>query len=69
MHCQVTIKINYCFMSTNHFSICLSCINQYTCILTTQKDKVWSCSEYDDNLPNSNEAENVQESDYQLELA
>ncbi|MCF1192271.1 hypothetical protein LRR18_11805 [Mangrovimonas sp. AS39] len=56
-------------MSTNHFSICLSCINQYTCILTTQKDKVWSCSEYDDNLPNSNEAENVQESDYQLELA
>ena len=33
----------------NHINICPSCIHRNTCVLTTQKDKVWSCSEYDEN--------------------
>lgn len=33
----------------NHINICPSCIHRNTCVLTAQKDKVWSCSEYDEN--------------------
>ncbi len=32
----------------NHFNICPSCIHINSCVLTAQKDKVWSCSEFDD---------------------
>jgi hypothetical protein len=32
-----------------HINICPSCIHRNTCALTAQKDKVWSCSEYDEN--------------------
>ncbi|MCL5128424.1 hypothetical protein [Algibacter sp. L4_22] len=35
-------------MNANRFNICPSCIHQNTCVLTAQKDKVWSCSEYDE---------------------
>ncbi|SHJ02669.1 hypothetical protein SAMN05444337_1360 [Flavobacterium haoranii] len=27
-------------------SLCLNCSNSKTCSLTTDKDKVWDCSEY-----------------------
>ncbi|MDG4715875.1 hypothetical protein [Winogradskyella marincola] len=30
----------------NHINICPSCEYQKNCVLTAQKDKVWSCSEY-----------------------
>ncbi|MFC0604770.1 hypothetical protein [Winogradskyella pulchriflava] len=36
----------------NHFNICPSCIHRDECVLTEQKDKVWSCSEFDEELPN-----------------
>ncbi len=32
----------------NPFNICPSCSHSSTCVLTAQKDKVWSCSEYDE---------------------
>ncbi|WP_155912644.1 hypothetical protein [Mesoflavibacter zeaxanthinifaciens] len=32
-----------------HINICPNCIHRNTCALTAQKDKVWSCSEYDEN--------------------
>lgn len=32
----------------NHINICPSCLHVSSCVLTTQKDKVWSCSEYDE---------------------
>ncbi|WP_425075672.1 hypothetical protein [Psychroserpens sp. S379A] len=32
----------------NHINICPSCEHRKTCVLTTQKDKVWSCSEFDE---------------------
>ncbi|MBR9845577.1 MAG: hypothetical protein GYB35_05435 [Algicola sp.] len=35
----------------NHFNICLSCMHRNYCVLTVQKDKVWSCSEYDETKP------------------
>lgn len=35
----------------NHFNICPTCIHQNYCVLTTQKEKVWSCSEFDESLP------------------
>ena len=47
-------------MPVNQFNICPSCVHRKTCVLTAQKDKVWSCSEYDEDglephcmLPNS----------------
>lgn len=30
------------------FNICPSCMHQNSCVLTAQKDKVWSCSDYDE---------------------
>ncbi|HZW62647.1 MAG TPA: hypothetical protein VFF15_03285 [Flavobacteriaceae bacterium] len=41
-------------MDKKTFSICPSCIHVNTCILTEAKDKVWSCSEYDDLLHEEN---------------
>ena len=35
-------------MKTNPFNLCPTCIHVTTCVLTKQKHKVWSCSEYDD---------------------
>lgn len=32
----------------NHINICPSCIHRNNCVLTTQKEKVWSCSEFDE---------------------
>lgn len=34
----------------NHINICPSCVNRNNCVLTMQKDKVWSCSEYDEDV-------------------
>lgn len=36
----------------NHFNICPSCAHRNYCVLTTQKEKVWSCSEYDGLVSN-----------------
>jgi len=35
-------------MTTNPFNICPTCIHFHTCVLTEVKEKVWSCSEYDE---------------------
>ena len=35
-------------MNTNPFNICPSCIGVNTCVLTKSKEKVWSCSEYNE---------------------
>ena len=32
----------------NHINICPTCIQRNDCVLTVQKSKVWSCSEYDE---------------------
>ena len=37
----------------NQFNICPSCIHLHNCVLTAQKDKVWSCSEYDETQPSN----------------
>ena len=34
-------------MSSDKFNICPSCVHRDVCVLTLQKEKVWSCSEYD----------------------
>ncbi|GGX06567.1 hypothetical protein GCM10007384_05350 [Aquimarina muelleri] len=35
-------------MKSNPFNICPTCVHENTCVLTTQKSQVWSCSEYDE---------------------
>lgn len=35
-------------MNTNPFNICPSCTEVNTCVLTKSKEKVWSCSEYNE---------------------
>ncbi|QYA26700.1 hypothetical protein G3I01_14765 [Gramella sp. MT6] len=37
-------------MKSNHFNICPTCIHKNSCVLTSQKSKVWSCSEYEENI-------------------
>ena len=44
----------------NHINICPSCMHRNSCVLTAQKDKVWSCSEFDEDLPNKNNFETMQ---------
>lgn len=36
-------------MKATSFSICADCIHIKYCVLTEQKDKVWSCSDYDNS--------------------
>ncbi|HLT53218.1 MAG TPA: hypothetical protein VKZ97_04990 [Flavobacteriaceae bacterium] len=36
-------------MSKNGFNLCLSCMHLHICVLTKLKEKVWSCSEYDEH--------------------
>lgn len=45
----------------NHFNICPSCIHRNNCVLTAQKDKVWSCSEFDEEMPNNCDLETVKQ--------
>lgn len=52
----------------NHFNICPSCVHRNDCVLTAQKDKVWSCSEYDEQQPNVETIEKVQQPERILEL-
>ncbi|TVZ26890.1 hypothetical protein JM83_1888 [Gillisia sp. Hel_I_86] len=35
-------------MKSNLFNICPTCVHRETCVLTQQKNQVWSCSEYDE---------------------
>lgn len=52
----------------NHFSICPSCIHRNNCVLTAQKDKVWSCSEFDEQKANEVLFNKVQQPTHRLEL-
>ena len=36
-----------CTMKTNELNICPDCVHFKTCVLTTHKEKVWSCSEFE----------------------
>lgn len=35
-------------MKSNPFNICPTCFYRESCVLTTQKSQVWSCSEYEE---------------------
>ncbi|QHI39298.1 hypothetical protein IMCC3317_47080 [Kordia antarctica] len=37
-------------MKSNPFNICPTCIHKNTCVLTAQKDQVWSCSEFEETV-------------------
>lgn len=37
-------------MKSNPFNICPTCVHRETCVLTQQKNQVWSCSEYDEDI-------------------
>ncbi|QNJ99130.1 hypothetical protein [Constantimarinum furrinae] len=50
-------------MKTNAFNICPSCIHRDICVLTTQKSRVWSCSEYDEELSEDSHLELIMSSD------
>lgn len=52
----------------NQFNICPSCVHRNNCVLTAQKDKVWSCSEFDEQKPNKTLFEKVQQPKRTLEL-
>lgn len=36
-------------MKTHSFNLCPSCLYKNSCVLTTLKSQVWSCSEYDED--------------------
>lgn len=35
-------------MTTNIFNICPTCTHLSVCVLTDSKEKVWSCSDYEE---------------------
>jgi hypothetical protein len=41
-------------METNAFNICPTCNHKESCVLTTQKNQVWSCSDYDEIIAKKN---------------
>ena len=47
------------------FNICPSCMYLSTCVLTAQKDNVWSCSEFDEETSKDFNLETLQ--DFNLE--
>ena len=52
----------------NQFNICPSCIHLNDCVLTAQKDKVWSCSEFDETESSNVDLSKVQQPKHVLEL-
>ena len=52
----------------NPFNICPNCNHLNSCVLTSQKDKVWSCSEYDEQKPKEAILEQELEQKPELEL-
>ncbi|WP_452221233.1 hypothetical protein [Lacinutrix salivirga] len=52
----------------NNFNICPSCIHKDSCVLTNQKDMVWSCSEFDENTINNHLVKPIQKPKRVLEL-
>ncbi|WP_161805000.1 hypothetical protein [Lacinutrix mariniflava] len=52
----------------NHFNICPSCIHSNSCSLTAQKEKVWSCSEFDEIKPSKAIIGNLKQPKRALEL-
>lgn len=58
------------FYHMNHFNICPNCIHLNDCCLTAQKDKVWSCSEFDEATKESRVPDDflTQELDKNLKL-
>ncbi|KAA3651253.1 MAG: hypothetical protein DWP98_03385 [Bacteroidetes bacterium] len=36
-------------MNSTGLNLCQSCVYLHSCVLTLQKEKVWSCSEYESN--------------------
>ncbi|WP_034921779.1 hypothetical protein [Gillisia sp. CAL575] len=49
-------------MKSNPFNICPTCIHKETCVLTQQKNQVWSCSEYDEDISESDHHNNSESS-------
>ncbi len=56
-------------MRLNTFNICPTCIHSATCILTHQKNSVWSCSDYDEKANKVSIPEKSLETERQLEMA
>lgn len=52
-HCLLVDEITVKTMKTNPFNICPTCVYNETCVLTTEKSQVWSCSEYDEETTQS----------------
>lgn len=55
-------------MTANPFNICPTCAHIQTCVLTEMKEKVWSCSEYDEAQPETKTKEKPKP-ERQLEMA
>lgn len=52
----------------NTFNICPSCTHRNSCALTAEKDKVWSCSEFDDIERNQTIVKKINEPERELVL-
>ncbi|MFD1616342.1 hypothetical protein [Gelatiniphilus marinus] len=55
-------------MDTNYSNICPSCAHKNYCVLTAQKDKVWSCSEFEQVRFNERHQKHTQHSEFKLQL-
>ena len=60
------MQITLTTFTMNPFNICPNCNHFNSCVLTSQKDKVWSCSEYDEQK--TEETILIQEQKPELEL-
>ncbi|WP_299006576.1 hypothetical protein [uncultured Tenacibaculum sp.] len=56
------------FMNANPFNICPSCAYLSTCVLTKSKEKVWSCSEYNEVKCNEDVQKEVETEKQEVEF-
>ncbi len=65
------VKKQYIPMKAKQFNICPSCMHVATCVLTDQKNLVWSCSEYDELIVKPKSSTKIgtsQNLDYQQQI-
>jgi hypothetical protein len=62
--CQYVLVIKNIIMRINMNSLCRTCIHTTNCVLTSNKNSIWSCSEYEERLLKNTDLKPILISDF-----
>lgn len=57
--CQYNSVIKNIIMKINNTSLCSTCIHAISCSLTSNKNAIWSCSEYEEQVLKNNNPKTI----------